>query len=84
MLCLLSPKQHFIAKTNGDSKLLMQVGILGYGLGYLTLFSSVPEPFIKSCEHGKCYAYDDNDDLATGDADDDQGEGTSKLQKKNY
>lgn len=62
----------------------MQVGILGYALGYLILFSSVPEPFIKSCENGKCYTYDSNNDLATGNSDDDQSEGTSKLQKKNY
>lgn len=72
MLCLLPPKKHFIAKTNGDSELLMQVGILGYARGYLTLFSSVPEPFIKSCENGKCYTYDDDNDLATGNSYDNQ------------
>ena len=50
----------------------MQVGILGYARGYLALFSSVPEPFIKSCENGKCYTYDDDNDLATGNSYDNQ------------
>lgn len=78
------PKTAVLCNDDGNGDSLVQMETTGHALKRPPLFSSVPEPFIESCENGKSHTYDGNGDLATGNSDDDQREGACKLKKKNY